>query len=141
MRMETEAIQVVASNGEIVLVPLHQIAQVYARLRRNPATRVVDIIQNACCVHFAVSRKEMLSPRREARIVRARHVAMYLAKILTDYSFPEIARCFGDRDHTTVLHACRKIKHLAETDRQMKLNLDALELIIARETADAEPVR
>lgn len=136
---ETAAIQVVACNGDIVMVSLHQVAQAYARLQRNPASsRVVDIIQNACCVHFGISRKEMLSPRRSGTIVRARHVAMYLAKLLTECSFPEIGRCFRDRDHTTVLHACRKITRLAKTDRQMKLNLAALELIISRETIEAE---
>lgn len=131
---KTPAIQLIACNGDIVLVSLHQIAQAHARLRRSEVER----IQEVCCRHFSVSRNELLSPRRDVRIVRARHVAMYLAKQLTDYSYPQIARRFGDRDHTTVMHACRKIEGLLEADWQTRANLEALELILSRQTGDAE---
>ena len=61
---------------------------------------------------YNVSRSDLLSSRRTANVVRPRQVAMYLAKTLTLRSLPEIGRRFGGRDHTTVLHAVRKIEAL-----------------------------
>jgi chromosomal replication initiator protein len=59
---------------------------------------------------------DLLSKRRSRSVARPRQVAMSLAKELTNHSLPEIGNAFGGRDHTTVLHACRKIKELRETD-------------------------
>lgn len=70
----------------------------------------VEEIQRAVCQFYGVSKLDLLSKRRTANICRPRQIAMYLAKTLTFRSLPEIGRRFGNRDHTTVLHAVRKIK-------------------------------
>jgi chromosomal replication initiator protein len=70
--------------------------------------RTVAEIQNATCAHFGLSSEELLSSARTARIAWPRQVAMYLARELTSESLPAIARQFGGRDHTTVLHAWRR---------------------------------
>src|SRR4051812_37740617 len=74
-----------------------------------PRRLTVRDIAQACCRHYGVSMTEILSPRRHAAIVWARHVAMYLSREHTLRSLPEIGRLFGGRDHTTVLHAARRI--------------------------------
>ena len=73
-----------------------------------------------------MSRADLLSSRRTANVVRPRQVAMYLAKILTLRSLPEIGRRFGGRDHTTVLHAVRKIESLAGNDSAFAEEIEAL---------------
>jgi chromosomal replication initiator protein len=65
-------------------------------------------IQDAICAHFSISRDELLSRSRAQRLAWPRHVAMYLARELTDHSLPVIGREFGGRDHSTVLNACRR---------------------------------
>src|SRR5262249_25668251 len=74
-----------------------------------PMRLTVRDIAQASCRHYGVSITERLSPRRHAAIVWARHIAMYLAREHTLHSLPEIARLFGGRNHTTVLHAVRRI--------------------------------
>lgn len=69
----------------------------------------VRTVQKAVCQHFGVSLIDLVSQRRPVRLVEARHVAMWLAKNLTEYSLPQIGAAFGGRDHTTVLHAVRKV--------------------------------
>src|SRR5690606_25236113 len=76
----------------------------------------IEEIQRIVSRHYNVSRSDLLSNRRTRTIVKPRQVAMYLAKVLTPRSLPEIGRRFGGRDHTTVLHAVRKIEGLADTD-------------------------
>ena len=71
----------------------------------------IEDIQRVVARQYNVSRADLLSSRRTANVVRPRQVAMYLAKILTLRSLPEIGRRFGGRDHTTVLHAVRKIEN------------------------------
>lgn len=69
---------------------------------------------------------DLKSSIRLVRFVRPRQVAMYLAKIFTDYSLPEIGRRFGGFDHTTILHAVRKIEKLVKTDKQMEADIALL---------------
>ncbi len=76
----------------------------------------IEDIQRIVARHYNVSRGDLLSSRRTANVVRPRQVAMYLAKTLTLRSLPEIGRRFGGRDHTTVLHAVRKIENLVGND-------------------------
>lgn len=78
----------------------------------EPKRVKIEDIQRVVAGHYNVSRSDLLSARRTANIVRPRQVAMYLAKTLTLRSLPEIGRRFGGRDHTTVLHAVRKIEGL-----------------------------
>ena len=75
---------------------------------------------------YNVCRADLLSSRRTANVVRPRQVAMYLAKTLTLRSLPEIGRRFGGRDHTTVLHAVRKIENLVSTDTALAEEIELL---------------
>ena len=76
------------------------------------AEQIIDHVAS----HFHISRKEMTGSRRTRSIVFPRQIAMYLTRELTSRSLPEIGRCFGNRDHTTVLHACNRIRQALVTD-------------------------
>jgi len=76
-------------------------------------------IQNAVCAFYGVSLRDMLSPRRDAAIVRPRQVAVYLCKQLTMLSMPKIGKLFGNRDHTTILASNRKIAGLVTRDADL----------------------
>ena len=78
--------------------------------------RSIGEIQAAACTHFGISGEELVSSARSARIAWPRQVAMYLARELTSESLPVIGRQFGGRDHTTVLHACRRTAARIEAD-------------------------
>lgn len=82
----------------------------------EPAPLKVEDIQRVVCAHYTIERNALLSPRRTQNVVRPRQIAMYLCKKLTQKSLPEIGRRFGGRDHTTVLHAVRKIEWLIGED-------------------------
>ena len=86
----------------------------------------IDNIQRLVSEYFKVKMSDLLSKRRSRSVARPRQVAMALAKELTNHSLPEIGEAFGGRDHTTVLHACRKIKELQETDREMRDDIKQL---------------
>jgi len=86
----------------------------------------IEDIQRVVARQYNVSRADLLSSRRTANVVRPRQVAMYLAKVLTLRSLPEIGRRFGGRDHTTVLHAVRKIENLASNDTALAEEIEAL---------------
>jgi chromosomal replication initiator protein len=86
----------------------------------------IEEIQRIVARHFNVSRSDLLSSRRTANVVRPRQIAMYLAKTLTLRSLPEIGRRFGGRDHTTVLHAVRKIEALAGNEAALAAQIETL---------------
>lgn len=86
----------------------------------------IEEIQRIVARHYNVSRSDLLSSRRTANVVRPRQIAMYLAKTLTLRSLPEIGRRFGGRDHTTVLHAVRKIESLIGTDNGLAAEIEVL---------------
>jgi chromosomal replication initiator protein len=79
----------------------------------------VEIIQKTVAEYFKIRVADLLSKRRSRSIARPRQIAMALAKELTTHSLPEIGDAFGGRDHTTVLHACRRVKALRETDTRV----------------------
>ena len=79
----------------------------------------IDNIQKTVAEYFKIRVSDLLSARRSRSITRPRQIAMSLAKELTNHSLPEIGDAFGGRDHTTVLHACRKITSLRESDARM----------------------
>jgi chromosomal replication initiator protein len=91
--------------------------------------RVEDILR-IVSKHFGVSRQDLLSSRRTANVVRPRQIAMYLAKTLTLRSLPEIGRRFGNRDHTTVLHAVRKIEGLVQGDKMLADEIESLKRLL-----------
>jgi hypothetical protein len=80
----------------------------------------------AVCGFYKISGNDLVSACRQARIVYPRQVAMYLCRELTPKSFPLIGRMFGGRDHTTALHAWRKISELVKTDERMCDEIDVL---------------
>lgn len=80
----------------------------------------MDNIQRTTAEYYKIKISDMMSKRRSRSVARPRQVAMALAKELTNHSLPEIGDSFGGRDHTTVLHACRKIKELQETDADIR---------------------
>ncbi len=96
-------------------------------LRQKEARRVkIEEIQRVVCKQYNVTKADLLSSRRTRTVVRPRQIAMYLAKTLTPRSLPEIGRRFGNRDHTTVLHAVRKIEDMMQTDRGFADEVDGL---------------
>jgi chromosomal replication initiator protein len=88
-------------------------------LSANRRRITIDEIQRTVCQFYRVDRSEMASKRRARAVVRPRQVAMYLAKVLTPRSYPEIGRKFGGRDHSTVIHAVRLIEDLRTRDADM----------------------
>ncbi|MDR3376401.1 MAG: chromosomal replication initiator protein DnaA [Ancalomicrobiaceae bacterium] len=113
-------------TGEEISLDMAELA--LRDLLRGKETRRVKIedIQRVVSKHYNVSKADMLSARRTQTVVLPRQIAMYLSKTMTPRSLPEIGRRFGNRDHTTVLHAVRKIEALSNADRTMKELLDAL---------------
>ena len=86
----------------------------------------IDLIQTLVCRFFKISKNEMLSSRRSRYLVRPRQTAIYLTKILTPKSLPEIGREFSNRDHTTIIHSVKTIEKLKENDNEMAENIDKL---------------
>ena len=86
----------------------------------------IDYIQTVVCKFFKISKNEMLSPRRSRYLVRPRQTAIYLSKILTSKSLPEIGRAFSNRDHTTVIHSVKTIEKLRKEDEEINVNIDSL---------------
>ena len=86
----------------------------------------IDTIQTIVCRFYKISKNEMLSPRRSRYLVRPRQTAIYLAKMLTSKSLPEIGRSFSNRDHTTVIHSVRTIEKLRKEDNELNINIDTL---------------
>jgi len=93
---------------------------------QEPRRVKIEDIQRIVARQYNVSRADLLSSRRTANVVRPRQVAMYLAKTLTLRSLPEIGRRFGGRDHTTVLHAVRKIENLVGNDAMLADEIEIL---------------
>ncbi len=97
---------------------------------QEPRRVKIEDIQRIVARQYNVSRSDLLSSRRTANVVRPRQVAMYLAKTLTLRSLPEIGRRFGGRDHTTVLHAVRKIEHLLGNEPALADEIEALKRML-----------
>ncbi len=93
--------------------------------RANEAS--VEDIQRVVCHHFKLRSTDLLSKDRHKSIAFARHVAMYLCKQRLKCSFPELGRAFGNRDHTTVISAVRKVEALRTTDPEVRAHLEAIE--------------
>ena len=93
-------------------------------LSENKVT--VDLIQSSVCKFFKISKNEMLSSRRSRYLVRPRQTAIYLTKILTSKSLPEIGREFSNRDHTTIIHSVKTIEKLIKEDTELCSNVDNL---------------
>jgi chromosomal replication initiator protein len=105
-------------TGQVVSLQLAE-EQLTDILSANRRRITIDEIQRTVCQFYRVDRTEMSSKRRARAVVRPRQVAMYLAKVLTPRSYPEIGRKFGGRDHSTVIHAVRLIEDLRLRDSDM----------------------
>ena len=97
---------------------------------REPKKVKIEDIQKLVATHFNVSRADILSSRRSASVVKPRQIAMYLSKVLTLRSLPEIGRRFGGRDHTTVLHAVRKIESAVQADTGLRDDVELLKRML-----------
>ena len=97
---------------------------------QDPKRVRIEDIQRTVARQYNVSRADLLSSRRTANVVRPRQIAMYLAKTLTLRSLPEIGRRFGGRDHTTVLHAVRKIEALVGNDNATADEVELLKRLL-----------
>ncbi|HAA93644.1 MAG TPA: chromosomal replication initiator protein DnaA, partial [Rhodospirillaceae bacterium] len=95
-------------------------------LRANDRRVTIEEIQKRVAEHYNIRQSEMYSSRRARAVARPRQVAMYLSKQLTSRSLPEIGRKFGGRDHTTVMHAVRKIEELRATDNSFAEDIELL---------------
>ena len=105
------------SETKVVLKDLINLAE-------NKVT--IDLIQTTVCKFFKISKNEMLSSRRSRYLVRPRQVAIYLTKILTSKSLPEIGREFSNRDHTTIIHSVKTIEMIKQKDLEMVDNINKL---------------
>ena len=105
-------------------------------LSENKVT--IDLIQTLVCKFFKISKNEMLSSRRSRYLVRPRQTAIYLTKILTSKSLPEIGREFSNRDHTTIIHSVKTIEKLKEKDPMMVENINKLKNQILYNNKDNE---
>jgi len=124
------AVNRLAAHAQLTGTPITlALAEVAVRdlvRNREPKRVRIEDIQKRVASHYNVSRADLLSSRRTAAVVMPRQVAMFLAKSLTLRSLPEIGRRFGGRDHTTVLHAVRKIDRLSTSNTALKDELDLL---------------
>jgi chromosomal replication initiator protein len=94
---------------------------------RPPELMSVEEIQRAVCTHFRLSNAELLSKDRHKSVAFARQVAMYLCRQRLKCSFPELGRAFGNRDHTTIISAVRRVEALRQTDPRVNAHLEAIE--------------
>ncbi len=106
------------------LIEVKIISKDLLNLSENKVT--IDLIQSIVCKFFKISKNEMLSSRRSRYLVRPRQTAIYLAKILTSKSLPEIGREFSNRDHTTIIHSVKTIEKLKQGDNELNNNIDML---------------
>jgi chromosomal replication initiator protein len=113
-------------------ITIDRIDEILGHIYRSGEPKRVRIedIQRIVARHYNVSKTELLSNRRTRTIVKPRQVAMYLSKVMTPRSLPEIGRRFGGRDHTTVLHAVRKIEGLSNADNTLAQELELLRRLI-----------
>lgn len=121
---------------------LHKAAAIEARISKirdwmlvasdgvNWRPHIVTEVQQVVSEFYGVSVREMTSPRRAAHLVKARQIAMYLAKEFSSHSFPEIGRRFGGRDHTTVLYAVDKTARLRAEDPDLDADISKLIVLL-----------
>ena len=114
-------------GGDIARLGLDEAQSILRpHLSVNERKVTVDIIQKAVAEHFGLKQADLISERRARAVARPRQVAMWLAKQITTRSLPDIGRRFGGRDHTTVLHAVRRIESLKAEDPVLARDCDVL---------------
>lgn len=114
----------VEPSPDLALTPL--IPKWWSVEGSDPIVPAISYIQQVVARHYEMTRTQLLADRRFKPIVRARHVAMYLAKTMTPRSLPEIGRRFGGRDHTTVIHAVRKVEADMAADEAFRAEVEMI---------------
>ncbi|MDR0630519.1 MAG: chromosomal replication initiator protein DnaA [Holosporales bacterium] len=109
---------------EINIDIVHEVLQDI--LRANERQITIDLIQRRVCEYYGVKLSDIMSPRRHKAVTNARQIAMYLCKILTTKSLPEIGRSFGGKDHSTVIHSVNKVKDKLKNDKIFNDDLEIL---------------
>jgi chromosomal replication initiator protein len=99
-------------------------------IRSNDRRVSIDDIQKKVSEHFDIKVADLLSSKRSIDVARPRQIAMYLSKVLTTSSLPEIGRKFGGKDHTTVMHAVKKIETLKKEDTMFAEDVDILKRVL-----------
>ena len=99
-------------------------------LRSNAKRITLDNIQKVVAEHYAIRFSDMLSNKRHQGIVKAKHIAMYLAKHLTEHSFSDIGKKFGGKDHSTVLYAAKKVGQMRLTDPEIDRDINTLTRVL-----------
>ena len=97
-------------------------------LRSNNRRVTVEDIQKQVANYYNIRTADMFSARRSRTVARPRQIAMYLSKDLTTFSYPEIGRRFGGRDHTTIMHAVRKVGELLRDDAEIADDISTLKV-------------
>ncbi|CAA7612910.1 chromosomal replication initiator protein DnaA [Magnetospirillum sp. SS-4] len=123
------ALNRVVAHSQLVgrAITLETTQEVLQDLLRSSDRRItIEEIQKKVAEHFTIKLAEMSSARRSRQVARPRQIAMYLAKQLTSRSLPEIGRKFGGRDHTTVMHAVKKVEELKESDSNFAEDVELL---------------
>jgi chromosomal replication initiator protein len=116
----------------VTLQLAHEALRHLVKSRPAPARIASDDIIDLVCEHYGVRRADLLSQRRTKNLAFPRHVAMFLAKELTQLTLTEIGNFFGGRDHSTVLHAINKIKGLRLKDAELRSEVERFELQLRR---------
>jgi len=127
------ALNRITAHAQLVgrVITLEMTQEVLADLLRASERRItIDEIQKRVAEHYNIRLADMHSARRARAVARPRQVAMYLAKQLTPRSLPEIGRKFGGRDHTTVIHAVRKIEELSAYDPSFREDVELLRRLL-----------
>jgi len=127
------ALNRIVAHAQLVgrVITLEMTQEVLADLLRSTERRItIDEIQKRVAEHFNIRVADMHSARRARAVARPRQVAMYLAKQLTPRSLPEIGRKFGGRDHTTVIHAVRKVEELSAYDAAFREDVELLRRLL-----------
>ncbi len=108
-------------------ITLEQAQEMIQKLVKSPKQEIsVDVIQKVVCDYFNMEVDDIQLNTRKREIVQARQIAMYFSKTLTKFSLASIGSKIGGKDHATVLHACKTVKNLIDTDRKFKIYIDEI---------------
>jgi hypothetical protein len=103
-------------------------------LKRQPSPfaqrQTIARVRKEVSLRYGITEEELCSAQRNAKIVLARHIAMYVAKKITGKSLPEIGRLFGGKDHTTILNAVRRIQHLVDTNPAFAAEIEEVKALL-----------
>jgi chromosomal replication initiator protein len=113
------------AHKEITVELAEKITEKIVGEQQNDVT--IDKVQKVVCDYFNITRDELLSKTRKRQIVQARQIAMYMSRTLINCSLSTIGAEIGGKDHATVLHACKTVANLADTDKQFKVELEEID--------------